>query len=186
MAARVWYQDVAILWKKPLEFFPARRMSLAEQTNALTRLTIYITLASVVYNGDVRTVYFGLVVLAILALMYRGRGGSWAGRDRLAPVACRPSTADNPFANTLVSEYNTETQLLKPCSTAEIADDARTNFNDGLPRDADDIWEKNNSQRQFFSMPDGGFPDTGAYRDYLYGGARNCKTHAEQCTGFDG
>lgn len=185
MVALVWYDDVSILWKKPLEFFPARWMSVAQQTNALTRLTIYATIASLLLNGDLRSVYLGGIVVVVLAMMYRGRGGNSAGMRDTAPTVCRPSTRENPFANTTVNEYNTEKTLLQPCGVKEIAEDAKRHFNEGLPRDFGDIYEKNNSQRQFHSMPGGGVPDTGAFREFLYGGATNCKTNPLVCTGFN-
>ena len=50
------------------------------------------------------------------------------------------------------------------------------NFDEGLFRDISDIFGKNNSQRQFFSVPGGSIPnDQGSFAKWLYSTPPTCK-----------
>jgi hypothetical protein len=98
---------------------------------------------------------------------------------------CRQTTRHNPFQNTLVTEFQKPAALQDICQPdpAEVED----NFNTGLYRNIEDIYNKENSQRQFFTMPDGGVPDTKAFRDFVYGmpGKDTCKSNPQVCTGYN-
>ena len=61
-------------------------------------------------------------------------------------------------------------------------EDMEKNFNEGLFRNVEDWPNRENSQRQFFTMPTGGNPpDTRAFAEFLYGNAKNCKADSKQC-----
>lgn len=181
MSDKIWYDDIFVLARRPLEFFPGRGQTPTEHVNALVRLIVYTTLALYVYNGNMSTVFIGLAAVVAITLASRGRGGI-AGLSNLAPQKCRMSTEDNPFANTLVSEFGKDPLPDPPCSYDDMKKDMEKNFNKGLFRNVEDWPNKENSQRQFFTMPTGGNPpDTKAFSEFLYGGARNCKTDSKQC-----
>jgi len=178
---KIWYEDLSVLIRRPREFFPSRHMSTPEQTNALVRLIIYVVAALYFYNRSMRTVWIGIGLIVALSLVYRGRGGKYAGLSNLAPGACRQSTPDNPFANTLVTEYGKPLPP-PPCSYDEMHADAEKNFDLGLYKNIEDWGDRENSQRQFFTMPNGGVPiDYTSFAEFLYGDVKNCKTDPKQC-----
>jgi hypothetical protein len=178
---KIWYDDVFVLARRPFEFFPVKGQSATEHVNALVRLALYVTTGLYMYSGNITTVFVGLAAIVALTLAYRGRGRI-AGLDNVAPRKCRPSTKNNPFANTLVTEFGQNPMPDPPCSYDDIKEDAEKNFNDGLFRNIEDWPNRENSQRQFFTHPTGGNPpDTKAFSEFLYGNARNCKTDSAQC-----
>ena len=79
------------------------------------------------------------------------------------------------------------TDLGKPdkppaCAYDTVRDEVRDNFNAGLFRNATDVYERENSQYQYYTMPvTTGIPDTTAFRNFLYGGMRSCKQDAAAC-----
>lgn len=181
---KIWYEDIFVLGRRPLEFFPARGQTPAEHVNALIRLIMYTTILLFAYNGSVNTVYIGLAAVVTITIVYRGRGGlaGLSNIGNMGPNKCRPSTKDNPFANTLVNEFGKDPLPDPPCAYDDIKQDMEKNFNDGLFRNVEDWSNRENSQRQFFTVPTGGNPpDTKAFAEFLYGNARNCKTDSKQC-----
>jgi hypothetical protein len=178
----VWYADVRVLSKRPLEFFPARDQTTEEHVNAITRLLAYVSIAVSVYRASVRPLLLGGMGIILVALLYRGRTIVARNGDT---ARCRGSTKTNPFANMLVTEYGKEMPP-PPCAYDDMEKDVKKNFNENLPRNMDDWSERENSQREFITMPNGGRPpDTRAFAEFLYGGMRNCKTKQSQCTGYD-
>lgn len=174
---RIWYKDIFVLTKRPLEFFPTKSQSPAERLNALVRLLVYITLVLFAYTQNIRTVMIGLAAIATITLVHRGRGNN-AGFPN---DTCRHPTKDNPFANTLVTEYG-KPRPPPPCEYDDVKEEIVKNFNDGLFRDVEDVYDKQNSQRQFYTHPTGGNPpDTHAFSEFLYSNSRNCKTNSAQC-----
>jgi hypothetical protein len=100
--------------------------------------------------------------------------------------ACTLSTPDNPFANMLVSDLATNPGRPPACKYDDHADLIAKNFNRGLVRNAYDIYDKENSQRQFMTMPvTTSAPDTVAFAQFCYGnaGRSTCKEDPTRCTG---
>ena len=180
VADKIWYEDIFVIPRRPLEFFPSKGQAPTEHANALIRLILYTTTGLYAYNGNVSTLLLGLAAIIAVTVAYRGRGNV-AGLENVAPLKCRGSTKENPFANRLVSEYGKDLPD-PPCSYDDMKDDMEKNFNEGLFRDVEDWPNRANSQRQFFTHPTGGNPpDTKAFAEFLYGNAQTCKTDPKQC-----
>lgn len=179
---RVWFQNVRDLFRYPSRFWPTRDQSPGGQVNAIVRFIVYVTLALYIYNRDDKVIYFALALVIVASLAYNGKPG---GRlSTIAPTRCKRPTKNNPFMNTLVGEYGNIND--PPCDYEDVKEDVSKHFNHGLPRDIEDVYEKQNSQREFLSMPNGGLPpDSRQFAEFLYGGMRSCKTFPSQCTGHD-
>ena len=179
MNDKIWYQDIFVLARRPLEFFPVRGQSKTEHLNSLVRMIAYVTLGLFAYNQNIQTVFIGLAAIVVITLAYRGRGDV-AGFPNLGK--CRGSTPENPFANTLVTEYGKDPMPDPPCEYDDMKDDMEKNFNRGLYRNVEDWSNRENSQRQFYTHPTGGNPpDTKAFAEFLYAGTKNCKMNSDQC-----
>lgn len=99
---------------------------------------------------------------------------------------CTLSTPDNPFANMLLSDLADRPGRAPACKYDDQADLIRQNFNRGLVRNAYDVYEKENSQRQWMTMPvTTSTPDTVAFAHFCYGnaGRKTCKEDPSKCTG---
>ena len=82
----------------------------------------------------------------------------------------------NPFMNpTIYGENNSQ----KPClsyNNKGIQKDIEEKFNRNLYRDVNDIFGKNNSQRQFYTVPGKTNPnDLESYKNWLYSTPPTCK-----------
>lgn len=221
----VWYADVRILPRRPLEFFPSRDQSPEERVNSIVRLLAYVTTAMFVYRRRTGYLLFGLACIALVSLSFvngrrctrqpGGQGGQGgrrqhcsAGSDDAGGGAddeerrpavfggvrvphttrtrpeCVLSTPENPFANFLLTD---DPSRPPACKYDEQSALIRKNFNRGLVRNAYDVYEKENSQRQYVTNPvTTSIPDTVAFAHFCFGraaGRQTCKEDPTQCTG---
>jgi hypothetical protein len=228
----VWYRDVSVLFRRPLEFFPSRDQTAEERVNSMVRLLTYCGLAVFAYNRRPKYLVFTAFAIALVSLAHRsyrsdtitdfvdkesrsvarlafrdgGKGKGSPGaktEEKFAPVqrrestttprdsqagkACTWSTAKNPFANVLLTDYVDNPDRPPACKYDVMKKDIRANFNRNLIRDAGDVFEKQNSQRQYYTMPvTTTYADTLAFAEFAYGRGRGCKDDTSKCTGFVG
>jgi hypothetical protein len=92
---------------------------------------------------------------------------------------CRIPTKENPFMNPEIQDYNTKNDTQPACysyNNKGIQRKIEDHFNEDLYKDVSDIFGKNNSQRQFFTVPGQTIPnDQGSFARWLYGTPPTCK-----------
>lgn len=113
-------------------------------------------------------------------------GGVRPKHSARATTQCTRSTPSNPFANVLLTDLADNPGRAPACKYDEHQAEIRDNFNRGLVRNVYDIYEKENSQRQFMTMPvTTALPDTVAFANWCYGSAARptCKEVPGKCTG---
>lgn len=75
-------------------------------------------------------------------------------------ATCRKPTYKNPFMNPNLTDYNNgEPPAACNSDDEDIKEGIQKHFNADLYRDVDDLWEKGNSQRQFYTIPSQGVPN---------------------------
>jgi hypothetical protein len=117
---------------------------------------------------------------AALAEVEKKRG------EPISAPGCVRSTAENPFGNMLLTDISDRPDRPPACAYDDMKDDIEKNFEVGLFQNSTDLFKKENSQRQYYTMPvSTTLPDTYAFAQFLYGNAKNCKTVPSQCTGHD-
>jgi hypothetical protein len=94
-------------------------------------------------------------------------GGGWAGGGA---SSCIRSTRDNPFMNQ--PPLDPEMFSKESCDPlrSEVKRQMRDNFQRDLFRDTDDLFERGNSERQFFTMPSNQPEDQTEFAKWIYGG----------------
>lgn len=207
-----WYRDPTVLARRPDEFWPRRTQPDDERLNSLVRLLAYVSVAVYMYRRDLKFLSFGVGAVAFLSLVHRfggapggarrplGRGSS-SGAASCKPCrpgsaaqpppggpgpVCTKSTPNNPFANMLVGDLATNPGRPAACSYDDHKEEIEQNFNRGLVRNAYDVYDKENSQRQFMTMPvTTAAPNTTAFARFAYGtvGRTTCKEDPSRCTG---
>lgn len=108
-------------------------------------------------------------------------------RQRKSKGACTASTPDNPFANMLVSDLAANPSRPPACSYDTHSNLIEKHFNQGLVRNLYDVYDKENSQRQFMTMPvTTSAADVSAFARFCYGGMgrKTCKEDTAKCTGW--
>jgi hypothetical protein len=101
---------------------------------------------------------------------------------------CRPPTPNNPLMNTPATQFGVEDPPAA-CNVddEDIKENIKVNFDHRLFRDVDELWERENSQRQFYTTLNYSVPNQQKeFAMWLYNtGDFNCKGDNEQCLRYD-
>ena len=195
-----WFNDIKILYNEErlTEFFPNKHMTHSEKLNALLRFAVYASAILILYYRN-----YNLLILPIFAagvtlyihkfnLLPEMSDEQMKDRDILKLAEkdeCKVPTKDNPFMNTLIHELNDGPK--KPncdIDKKEVKEEMKNHFNYNLYKDVSDIYDKNNSQRQFYTMPqttEYGVKagDSVSFAKWLYELPRpTCKEDTTECT----
>ncbi len=190
-----WYNEPSILYNSEylFEFFPVKEYDIVRKLNALLRLSIYFSLLAFAYNKDVNM--FGIPVITALVTYFIYKQNKSIQKDSFqtqlmndvqpSPIyqehnlGCQLPTKDNPFMNVPFYEIGTNKELPKSCTSYDnkgVQRKIETQFDKGLYRNYTDIFRKENSQRQFFTVPGReGIPDQGAFAHWCYRTPDTCK-----------
>lgn len=192
-----WSNDISILFRidRLLEFSITHDQSTSEKLNALTRFGIYASIILSIYHKKHKYILLSLLVFVFTYLIYINTSDDKENfidskNVKETKVATKKSTVNNPFGNALMFDsieqknkkmvdyvsYNKES--LKNKLKVE------NNFNNNLYVDVDDLYSKNNNQRNFFTMPDQGTnpPDlNGDLKNWLYKDMGSCKENNYDC-----
>lgn len=190
-----WYNEPSILYNKQylFEFFPVKEYDIVRKLNALVRLSIYFSVLAYAYNRDINM--FAIPVITALVTYFVYKQNKTIQKDSFetqlmndvqpSPVyqehnlGCQLPTKDNPFMNVPFYELGTNKELPKSCTSYDnkgVQRKIETQFDKGLYRNYTDIFRKENSQRQFFTVPGReGIPDQSAFAHWCYRTPGTCK-----------
>ena len=163
---------------------PDRSDSVNEQVNSFTRfIMLYGALLSVYkksWDPLVLTVVMSVVVLMLMMFnkkqvpQQQQQQQQQAPNEELVPTRV---TSENPFGNPEVGSTDMSSVQQNP-NNSKVSDAL---FVENLPMDDWDIYGKNNSQRQFFTLPPN---DQTSFAEWLYNPGEVCKTNTTRCTGY--
>lgn len=107
--------------------------------------------------------------------------------DEFNKNTCKKPTTDNPFMNPNITNYNNGDQPVACNSQDEdINEKVKTSFNHNLFRDVGDLWEKGNSQRQFYTMPNTSVPNNQKeFAEWCWKVPKTCKEDQENCLRYE-
>ena len=193
-----WADRPSILIERDrlMEFVPTNVMTTEEKLNALSRFLLYSGVLLVLIYENLNMIYVTLVGLTLMYLIYQHypnlqKGGNRDGVNDGAPtpMTFTGSTPSNPFMNVLLSDYvHDSNRGPADIITKEgVERQVDSNFNKGLYRDVDDIWDRANSQRQYYTMPATTIPnDQGGFAKWLYGSPASCREgNMERCLKYE-
>jgi hypothetical protein len=185
-----WSNDISILYKNYMDFFPSQNQSIEEQLNSIYRLIIYTSIILFIYKKN-KKYLLPILIFGLLSIyIYKYRYKYLNTQEDFTQEKCSKPTENNPFMNVLMSDYMNydENKILKPklpacnASDPEIKKEMLDNFNKNIFRDVSDLFGKMNSQRQFYTMPNTEIPNrAGEFRKWLFGDMKTCKTDSDYC-----
>lgn len=197
MQQPIWYENVKgfITADNYFIIFPSSGMTIEEKLNAIVRLFIYTGVALAVFNKDSRYLFFGIIACIVSILLYNHEQKLKAAAERFLEKedldivnnkVCVRSTVDNPFMNPSVYDIGASPSRPPACNSVDeprIQATIENNFNARLFRDVGDLYGKNASQREFYTVPNTSIPnDQGAFAEWLYGRGASCKEgNGERC-----
>lgn len=199
----IWYKQPIVLfendkWKR---FCPHKNMSNVEIMNSVMRFSIYLFLIVAIITDDLSVIGFPVLfgIITFVYTKYNTENYHFPEKivdpkkfdANLKKYNNNPNplpTKTNPFMNTLLTDLNTPNTF---CDKGSSIDDKQIKkmsefyFNENLMKDTDDIYNKKNSQRQFFKMPDGygsKHGDTSKFSKWLYNIPEpTCKEDTSYC-----
>ncbi len=97
-------------------------------------------------------------------------------------ATCRMPSLNNPYMNPDLTEYNLDVPAACNVNDDEVKEESKVFFNHDLFRNVDDLWEKKNSQRQFYTMPNTTIPNNQIeFAKWLYKSGPVCKSDTGAC-----
>ena len=192
----IWYKNPTILFSKNrfMLFFPNELMNSAEILNALMRFSIYLFIILAVINDELNSIIIPLFVGITTYFIYNysqyKQNGFDPSYDYHRQYGDTLPTKDNPFMNTLLTDLSTgkEREPAADPDDENVKKMIEYNFNQNLFKDADDLYNKNNSQNRFVTMPNTNEygvanGDTVKFANWLYNTpAPTCKEDTGYCT----
>lgn len=200
-----WYNNIDVLFdsKKILEFWPMKHHTKHEKFNAMTRFMLY---AGGILSVTKDTSYYfvlSVFLVIIMSVFSSRKSGGFSDRKetivkkhiskhlnpkhmKIVEEDCKKPTDENPFSNVLMNEYTDDVNRPPACPIEDVAEDVKTKFMKGLYSDIHDIYDNENSQRQFYSTPNTQIPnDQVNFAKWCYMKDSNCKVDPAKCTGFE-
>lgn len=189
----LWTEDPSILYEKKylFEIVPMKNFDMNRKLNSLFRLSIFYAIIVYFMNKNNKTLLIPVgvgvftVIISknlktniinekVIALQNGDTKESFVMED--ISQGCKIPEKNNPFMNpTIYGENNSK----KPClsyNNKGIQKDIENKFNADLYKDVNDIFGKNNSQRQFYTVPGKTNPnDLESYKKWLYSTPPTCK-----------
>ena len=197
MTTPLWTEKFSILYEKKylFEIIPHRSFDFNRKLNSLLRLSIYYSTLVYLFDKTKSNMFYIPVVVAIITYVlnrkYMETYYNVANTQLMNDVvtdeslikdiegACKTPTKDNPFMNPEILDYNTKNMPEESCTSYNnkgIQNFSEKLFNKSLYRDVNDIFGKNNSQRQFYTVPGNSIPnDQDTFAKWLYSTPKTCK-----------
>ncbi len=153
-----WYDDIKVLYENPDDFYPSYNMNLVEKLNAITRLALYIGILLVLLTFNYLYLYIPIGIGLFTILIYKMQKDNiekfFNEYEKMVENECVKPTVDNPFMNfNNITDSRYRAPACKSYNNKEIQEEINENFNDKLYRDVGDLYNKNNSQREYYTMP---------------------------------
>ena len=186
-----WIDDMEILFNKfrLIEFVPTADMSVNEKLNAVTRFLVYLGILLTIVYKTVTPIYIPIIGCVIIYLTHEYFPGKIVQTGNGDEEHVQMPTRDNPFMNVLMTDY-TDNPNRNPAGDVDLPkvqqliDD---NFSHGLYKDIDNIWDRNNSQRQYYTNPSTTIPnDRDSFMKWCWNTPYTCKDgNLEQCLRYE-
>jgi len=101
---------------------------------------------------------------------------------------CRKPTADNPFTNIVFADYLDAGNIAEPCNVdnKDVQTSMNQLYNSNIYRNIEDVFERENSQRVFYTVPVTTVPNKQTeFAEWLYKTGPTCKENSANCTYYE-
>jgi hypothetical protein len=186
-----WYDDLNVLVdaNKLINFFPTKAQTDTERLNSIMRFGMIVSIVLTMYHNDPRYLLLSLIgailTYTVFSISKDNTEHMTVGTDVEGvdskqvqkPKVNTVPTLNNPFMNHSIfdiienpdkppaSFYADNTE-----SSHKIQEDIEDKFNYNLFKDVEQVYDKMNSQRQFYTMPSTTNPDNReTFQKWLYG-----------------
>ena len=113
---------------------------------------------------------------------------SWEKNNDYIKNTCRKPTVDNPFTNIVFTDFLDSGNLAEPCNIDDddVQNQMQNLYNSSIYRNLEDVWERENSQRMFYTVPIQTVPNSQTdFANWLYKTGPSCKENSQYCTYYE-
>jgi hypothetical protein len=191
-----WLNNLSIIFDKNhfLEVIPFPNMKFNDKLNAIFRVSIYYFIIMTLLKKNLNNIFIPVVVGIITVILYKNyrsihkisesndnssnNNNLSNSKNNSGIEGCRLPTNENPFMNPTFLDYYSG-NLQQSCSSYNnniVRDLEKIYYNEGLYEDQFDIYGKEHSARQFYTMPVNSIiNDQGAFAEWCYKRPPTCK-----------
>jgi len=101
---------------------------------------------------------------------------------------CRKPTVENPFTNIVFADYLDAGNIAEPCNVdnKDVQKSINQLYNSNIYRNIEDVFERENSQRVFYTVPVTTVPNKQTeFAEWLYKTGPTCKENSANCTYYE-
>lgn len=197
----IWFKDPYSFltdFQDFIVFIPDSSMTYEEQLNASLRFAIYFSIAVFIVKRDYRIFFFIIFVGLLTFVLYETKNKN-IKKDREVfdnlgidyepkkNKSCMKPSKSNPFMNVTFADYEEFPNRPPACNIGnkKVKDQVSQFFDDELPRNVDDIYHNQSSDRQYYSNPSTTIPnDQGTFAKWLYKVGKTCKEDGIECNKY--
>lgn len=186
---KFWLEDPNILIHKNrlVEFSPTYDMTIVEKLNSIVRLSVYVGIILTMVKRKFIYMYIPIVIMGFTCLVYKTHDNIYEDYN-IQPAVCKDTvktepTVDNPFMNfnQITSNRNKNPAPILH-DNPNVQQDIKDKFNFNLYRDVSDMYDRNNSQREFYTMPvTEAVNNQTEFANWLYNTGPTCKEKTINC-----
>jgi hypothetical protein len=170
-----------------INFLPLINMTFKDKLLAIVNLIIFLSLIFSLIFKNIIFILLGIIIIIFIFYIYLfhekvkiDTNETLISRNLAMydnKICVKPSI-DNPFMNPTIIDYTNSNNNIKACpfNKEEITDNINTYFKKNVYKDINDIYERNFSERQFYTVPSTTIPnDRQSYEKWLYFKGKTCK-----------
>jgi hypothetical protein len=170
-----------------MNIIPLVNMSFKDKILAIMYLIIFLSIIFTLIFKNVLFILIGIVLIILLFYVYLfdekvkiDTNETLSNRNLtfINNKICVKPSLDNPFMNPTIIDYNNNNNDIKACPYNEVDIEKNVNiyFKQNVYKDINDIYERNFSERQFYTVPASTIPnDRQSFEKWLYHRDKTCK-----------
>jgi hypothetical protein len=183
-----WFDNFAVLFNNMEKFYPTFHMTVVQKLNAIMRLAIYAGIILTLVGQNYLYLYIPVVIGFFTWFIYNNQ------RDNIEKLfadyikcdsnkPCVEPTVENPFMNfNLITDDRIRPAACHSYNNEHVKEKIEDKFNYNLYRDVGDLYGKNNSQREYYTMPNTkAVSEQTSFAKWLYSTGPTCKEDTIKC-----
>lgn len=198
---KIWYEDLNVLIdkKKMMNYIPLKNYSLNQKLNAIVRLSLYLSLLIMILSFNINYSFIFIFVLVLTYILHitneekrekklvkqvENYKNLKKDKDYIKKKInvkdhlekCILPTNNNPFMNFMLTDKRTRKPACNTFNNKKVSELVEDKFAKGLYKDINGIYNNENSQREFYTMPNTEVVNRQTeFANWLYKTPKTCK-----------
>ena len=176
MSTPFWFKDISILYNKNylLEIIPKKEYDFSRKLNAVVRFAVYYSILLYIFKRDSNILCFPFITIVITVFLHRTNRDetnddamkglmSSKGHTSMEDIDAmimdinkdvfREPDDDNPMMNQNTFDLYENKKAVPTYNNPGMKRKVEETLDDGIFKDSNDLFNRRNSQRQWYTMP---------------------------------